>query len=229
MKHNILILILVVAFGSTAAADVMQDFDGLGDNRELFDKAKALHPEMEVTVVQKRVVDRRNRLETAFEAASYLGGDSYADTYGYGINLHYHITPRWSIGAKYTYFTNQLSKEGSYLINDTTGSGQGQVPAIDYPKSNIMGMLNVYPFYGKLNVFGNVTHFDIYGFLGGGTITLESGGTPVYTAGGGVGLWWSQHLTTRAEARYQTYEAQRYTGPADIENTVISLQVGYLL
>ncbi len=228
MKHNILTLILVLGFAAPAAADVMEDFDGLGDNKELFDKAKALHPEMEVTVVQKRNVERRNRLETAFEAASYLGGDSYADTYGYGINLHYHITPRWSVGAKYTYFTNELSKEGSYLINDPTGVGS-QVPSIDYPKSNIMGLLNFYPFYGKMNIFGNITHFDIYGFLGGGTITLESGGTPVYTAGGGIGLWWSQHLTTRAEARYQTYEAQRYTGAADIENTVISLQVGYLL
>lgn len=229
MKHIIFSLILVLAFAGTAQADVMEDFNGLGDNKELFDKAKALHPEMEVTVVQKRVVERRNRLETAIEAASYLGGDTYADTYGYGLNLHYHITPRWSIGAKYTYFTNQLSKEGSYLINDSDANGQGIIPAIDYPKSNIMGMINFYPFYGKMNVFGNITHFDIYGFLGGGTITLESGGTPVYTAGAGIGLWWSQHLTTRAEARYQTYEATRYNGPADIENTVISLQMGYLL
>lgn len=225
-----LLVVTVLALPFAAHADVMEDFDGLGDNKELFDKAKALHPEMEVTVVQKRIVDRRNRVEVSPEIASYMGGDTYVDTYGYGLNAHYHITPRWSIGAKYTYFTNELNKEGINLINDVDANGQGIIPDIDYARQNIIGMVNFYPIYGKMNLFGlGITHFDVYGTLGAGTIDLRSGNSTLLTAGAGVGFWWSQHFTSRFEVRYQTYEARRYSGEADIENTVIGLQMGYLL
>lgn len=226
----ILTLLLSLVVVLPAHADVMEDFDGLGDNKELFDKAKALHPEMEVTVVQKRVVERRNRFELAPELATYMGGDSYTDTYGYGLNGHFHITPRWSVGLKYTYFTNELNKEGKNLINDVDANGQGIIPDIDFPKSNVIAMLNFYPIYGKMNMFGlGITHFDVYGSLGAGTMELRSGNSTVYNAGGGVGFWWSQHFTTRVELRYQRYEAQRYTGAVNIENTIVGLQMGYLL
>jgi len=226
---NILSFLLAFFLVVPVSADVLQDFDGLGENKDLFDKAKALHPDMEVTVVQKRIVDRRNRLELAPELATYTGGDSYVDTYGYGINAHYHITPRWSAGLKYTYFTNELNKEAVYLINDTS-TGKGIIPDIDYPKSNLMAVLNFYPIYGKMNLFGlGITHFDVYGTLAAGAMELRSGNSTVLNAGGGVGFWWSQHYSTRFEIRYQTYEAQRYSSAVDIENTIFSLQMGYIL
>jgi outer membrane beta-barrel protein len=217
-------LILSIAVVLPAHADVMKDFDGLGDNKELFDKAKALHPEMEVTVVQKRIVERRNRFEVAPEFATYVAGDAYTNTYGYGLNGHFHITPRWSIGAKYTYFTNKLNEEGLNLIKE------GNIPDVDFPKSNLIGMLNFYPIYGKMNMFGlGITHFDVYGSLGAGSIELRSGNSVVLNAGAGIGFWWSQHFTSRFEVRYQTYEALRIDGPVDINNMIVSLQMGYLL
>ncbi|MCC6138133.1 MAG: outer membrane beta-barrel domain-containing protein [Bdellovibrionaceae bacterium] len=229
MKTLISILAVLV-LSISASADVMQDFDGLGDNKELFDKAKALHPDMNVTVVQKRVVDRRNRFEIAPEVSSYFGGDSYVDTYGYGLNAHFHITPRWSIGARYTYFTNKLNKEGKSLITDVDGNGQGIIPDVDYLKQNLMGVVNFYPIYGKMNMFGlGIAHFDVYASLGAGTVDLRSGSSAIYSGGGGVGFWWSQHFSTRFEVRYQTYKAQRFTGEEDMENTIIGLQMGYLL
>jgi outer membrane immunogenic protein len=229
MKKLVSVLIFLV-FAVPASADVMQDFDGLGENKDLFDKAKALHPDMNVTVVQKRVVDRRNRVEIAPELASIAGGDAYADTYGYGLNAHYHITPYWSIGAKYTYYTNELSSEGQNLINDVDANGQGIVPDIDYQESSVLGMVNFYPIYGKMNMFGmGITHFDVYLTAGAGTMGLKRGSSTLLSAGGGVGFWWSQHLTSRFEVRYQTYEAQRTNGPVTMEDTVVSLQLGYLL
>ena len=225
----ILSILFTLCLVIPVSADVLKDFDGLGENKDLFDKAKALHPELEVTVVQKRIVDRRNRLELAPEVATYTGGDTYVDTYGYGLNAHYHITPRWSVGLKYTYLTNELNKEGLYLINDTS-TGKGIIPDIDYAKSNTMAVLNFYPIYGKMNLFGlGITHFDVYGSLGAGSMELRSGNSTVINAGGGIGFWWSQHYTTRFEVRYQTYEAQRYSSAVDIENTIISLQMGYIL
>lgn len=228
MKLLFITLIALVSF--TVHADVMKDFDGLGENKDLFDKAKALHPDMNVTVVQKRIVDRRHRLELAPEVASYMGGDSYVDTYGYGLNAHYHITPRWSVGLKYTYFTNELNKEGQSLISDDDANGQPIIPSVNFPKSSLMGVVNFYPIYGKMNMFGlGITHFDIYGSLGAGTIALNENSSTLITAGGGIGFWWSQHFTTRVEVRYHTYSAQQQNGDVNINNTVVGLQMGYML
>lgn len=226
--RKILLLVFTTILSLQAGADVLQDFDGLGDNKDLLDKAKALNPDVAVTVVQERIVQRRNRLEIAPEIGKVLGGENYLNTYGYGANLHYHITPRWSVGARYTYYTNQLSSEGKSLI----GTSKVQnVADIDEPKNAYMGFVNWYPIYGKLNLFGKgVTHFDVYATAGYGNIELRRGGAGTWTAGGGVGFWFSQHMTSRIEARYQNYTASRENNTENSLNSmVLSLQVGYML
>jgi len=213
-----------------AGADVMKDFDGLGENKELFDKAKALHPEMSVVVVQDRVVDRRNRLEIAPEMVAVSGGDSYINTYGYGLSAHYHVSPWWSVGARYSYYTNKLTKEAENLINDTSATGSGIIPEIDHPENAIMGFVNVYPIYGKMSTLNiGITHFDMYLTAGYGQIALKSGSVGTWAGGLGVGFWFSQHLTTRLEVRYQNYEATRYNGKDGMNTINTSLQLGYIL
>ena len=90
--------------------------------------------------------------------------------------------------------------------------------------------MNWYPLYGKINWFErSVVHFDIYALGGYGQVRLNSGPTSTYTAGGGIGLWITQHFTTRLEMRYQTYAAKYYAGTKDLDLTVGSLQMGWLL
>jgi outer membrane beta-barrel protein len=228
--RKLLFIFCAMIVGLTASADVMTDFDGLGDNKELLDKAKALNPEVRVNVVQERVVNRRNRFEIAPELSKVTGGDNYINTYGYGLNLHYHINPWVSVGVRGTYFTNKLTKEGENLITDVDANGQGIIPDIDQPKTSYMGFANVYPIYGKFNFMNmGITHFDLYGTAGYGRMNLKSGSTGTWTAGGGVGLWWSKHFTTRLEVRYQNYSAQRYTGSDSLNTVVGSIQMGVLL
>lgn len=228
MKLVTLIFAMVVGF--QAHADVLTDFDGLGDNKELLEKAKALNPEVQVNVVQERVVKRRNRFEIAPEIQTIGGGDNYINTTGYGANLHFHINPWWSVGVKYTWFANELTSEGESLINDTDANGQGIIPDIDQPKNQYMGFVNFYPIYGKLN-FANlgITHFDVYANAGYGQMALKNGNTNTWTAGLGVGLWFSKHMTTRLELRYQNYTAQRFNGDDSLDNLIAGLQVGFLL
>jgi outer membrane immunogenic protein len=210
--------------------ELLKDFDTLGGNDVLLEKAKALNPDASIRVVQDRVVSRRKRVEVSPEYSNVLGGDSYNMTHNVGFNAHYHFTPQWSLGAKYNYSFNQLRPEGKFLIEDGAGAGQPIIPDIDFPKSQALALLNWYPVYGKMNLYDlGVAHFDVYAIVGGGQIELKSGPTATYTAGGGVGLWISQHLSTRFEMRYQTYRANRYTGPVDMHTTVAGIQVGYLL
>lgn len=210
---------------------LLKDFDSLGGNDVLFEKAKALHPETTVRAVQNRVVPRRKRLEIAPEYANVFGGDPYNKTQNVGANLHFHFTPQWSVGVKYNYAFNKLSSEAEAMMSDQlVNEGRAIVADVDYPKSQYMALLNWYPFYGKMNLWDlGISHFDVYTILGYGQMQLRSGSTPTYTAGGGVGFWLSQHLTARAEVRYQSYKAKHYTGETAMNTTVLGLQIGYLL
>lgn len=222
------VVVAMLTLSSMAgASEILKDFDSLGGNKVLLEKAKALNPETSVGIVQDRVVNRRNRLEISPDVSYVMGGDAYLSTKNLGATIHYHITPHWSLGIRYNSSYSTLKDEAKYLIY---GSGPGLVPAVDYPRSQVVGLLNWYPIYGKMNLYDlGVTHFDVYVTLGGGQITLNSGPTRTYTAGGGVGLWFSQHLAARLELRWQGYNAIRDEQGTYMNTTVAGFQVGYIL
>ena len=219
-----LVLIYAVV-GLSAGADLMEDFDSLGGNNILLEKAQALNPETQIEVVQERIVSRHSRHELFPELGYVLGGDAYLSTQYLGVNYNYHFNPRWSAGFRYGNYMNELSSEGEKLIEQFS-----YIPEMDWPRQSYMAVVNYYPMYGKFSVFGKgIVHFDFYLLAGYGHIELKSGGTGALTAGAGVGFWLSQHLTSRIEARYMSYTSQRFTGSADMELTVANFSVGYLL
>lgn len=231
-----LILALALISGFEANADIMQDFDSLGGNDVLLDKAQSIRPESKIQVVQDRIVDRRSRNEFALETGMVAGGFSYLDSNFVGLNYQFHITPRWSIGAKYSYYFNELSPEGKSLISkyDQLAAGQNTdtpyVPELDFPEQSYMALVNWYPFYGKLNLYDlGILHFDFYLLGGYGQVQLDSGDTDTWSAGGGMGMWFSQHLTSRFEVRYQNYAVESFEGSRALDLTVLSLNLGYML
>ncbi len=238
------ILIGTLLFSSSAfAAGVLQDLDSLGGNDVLLERAEKLNPEKNIEVVQDRVVSRRMRSELDIEYGGVVGGDAYLKSEGLSLGYNLHITPRWSVGLRGTYYMNRLSDEGKYSIDraqqvgDSLGNeakrefdSLGLIPIIDYPKYSGYLLGNWYPFYGKLNLHDlGIIQYDIYALGGVGQIELKSGPTTAFTAGGGIGFWLSQHLTSRFEVRYETYEAKRLAGKERMDLTVLGFSMGYFL
>jgi outer membrane immunogenic protein len=58
---------------------------------------------------------------------------------------------------------------------------------------------------------------------------LDSGSTGIYTAGLGVGAWFSKHVTARAEVKWQRYNDELITGARTIDATMASLGLGWIL
>lgn len=237
MKFLIFSLLLLSSAISFAAGEVESDFDSLGGNKPLLDRAKALEPESNVSIVQNRTVNLRSRWEVAPEYSGTFGGDTYNRTQSVGLNAYYHITPRWAVGLKYNTHFNQLTSEGEamarqageeYVANPETA--KAYFPEVDYPKSETMAMLNWAPFYGKINMLDlAVAHFDVYAIAGYGQLELKSGNTTAYTGGGGIGFWFSKNFSTRIEMRYQKYSAKYATGEKDMNLAIAGLQMGWLL
>jgi len=235
MKHLILTLLATVIAGQTAYADVSDDMNGLGGNKELIRRAKALDPKNKVRVVQNRAVDRDFRLEFGVNYGMVSGGDPYVDTNNLGAQVDFHFNPHWSIGARYYNSSNDLSSEGKRVYNaaqaaQAAGNYYENPEVVDFASDTYLGVINWYPMYGKLNLFDiGIAQFDIYLLGGGGQVKLRSGMAPTYTAGGGIGFWMSQHFSTRLEVRYQTYEDQMNSGSRQLDLTVFSATMGFLL
>lgn len=241
MTKLICILMLALPLNALAVEEVqkniIEDFDNLGGNAILLEKAKALNPEVESTIVQNRMVERRKRFEVAPEAVASFGGDTYSRTHGVGFNVGYHINPRWSLGVKYYSLYNRLTAEGEAMVDRAWAEYQKnpkepgvEFPEMDYPRSETMALAYWYPVYGKLNLLDKkIAQFDAYLMGGIGSVILKSGATQTRTAGGGVGFWLSPKVSARVEVRYENYKAQYYTGEKNLDLAIGSLQMGWLL
>lgn len=217
--------------------DLSRDFDSLGGNKILLDKAKALNPEIEVGIVQDRTVSRRNRFEISPEVLASFGGDTYSRTQGLALNGQFHINPRWSLGLKYTSLFNSLTREGEAMVDRAWAEYQKnpkqpgvEFPEMDFPLEEKLATVSWYPIYGKLNLLDQkVIQFDVYGLLGAGTVKLKSGDSTAKTAGLGMGFWINPRTSARVELRYEGYQARYYTGPKDLDLAMTSFQMGWLL
>ncbi|WP_413581548.1 outer membrane beta-barrel domain-containing protein [Bdellovibrio sp. HCB288] len=215
-------------------SDVRNDIDSLGGNEQLMNMAQNIKSESRSRIVQERIVDRRNRLEVGVNYGMNFGGDAYTKTQALGVAADFHITPRWSIGARYYDFGNTLSPEGQRIFDQAKANyqagGRAYAVDIDYPENAVMAVLNWYPIYGKTSFMDvGVTQFDLYLLGGGGQITLSSGSTAVYTAGLGVGAWITKSLTARAEIRYLNYTDKPVTGDRNLNVVTGNLGFGWML
>jgi outer membrane beta-barrel protein len=232
-----LLLLLTFLCASSAMADSLLDDAGtLGGNRDLIKKARAIDPNNKVRIVQNRLVDRNWRLELGVNYGAFAGGDPYLETDQLGGSVDLHINPMFSVGFRYYNHSNQLSTEGRRRFDAAQAASESGGPGVsfpdtDQPLNSYMGVINVYPTYGKLNLFDySVAQFDVYLLGGVGQMELESGTAPTYTAGGGMGLWLSNHFTTRVEARYQTYEDRAFDGSTrGLDITIFSASLGVML
>ncbi|MCB0421475.1 MAG: outer membrane beta-barrel domain-containing protein [Bdellovibrionales bacterium] len=218
---------------AVSESGLLKDFDTLGGNDILYQKAKALEPDKNIEIVQNRVVSRSLRHELLGEFASVLDGDSYVKARSAGVNYQFHLNPRWSFGLKYEYGFNELTEaaERSIQMAIDTDNREGGVPDMDWLKEKSMATVSYYPIYGKVNFFNQgILHFDIYGMVGAGQAKLRRSESGIYMGGLGMGMWLSQHLSARVEFRYETYEVSRLNGDSfQKEIGVGSLQLGYML
>src|SRR5690606_31252721 len=103
------------------------------------------------------------------------GGDPYLSSDNLGGRVDFHITPRISLGVMHYQTSNELSSEGKRVYDNAQAaqaSGNNYtIPDSDYAESTTMAIINVYPLYGKLNLFNTgIAQFDLYGIGGYGQV-----------------------------------------------------------
>lgn len=230
IQLTLLALVAPVLVATQSYASASKDLDALGGNAAVIRKAKRFDSNNKVRIVQNRLVDRDMRLELGLSYGPVANGPSYLNSQDYGAQMEFHIVPQFSIGARYLKSANSFTPEGQKMVDAAKANPGAPYPDIDLPQEQWLATATWYMLYGKLNMFDlGVSQFDIYSVAGGGQMKLESGVTPTITAGAGVGFWWSQHFTSRLEARWQTYEDHPYSGARRLNTIVASAAIGILL
>jgi outer membrane beta-barrel protein len=235
MKTLITVILVLTAIALVAHADDLDsNLNTLGGTPSITRRAKRLQPQNKVAVVQNRTVDRNMRFELGINYGMVSGGDSYIQTQSLGASADFHINPNWSVGARYYDFSNTLTSAGQQAYEQATYNatvgGVGTAPAVDMPLYSTIGVVSFYPLYGKLNMFDmGVAQFDLYVLGGGGQMMLQSGPTATWTAGGGIGIWVTNHVTTRVEVRYQGYTDQSFDTPRQEGTVVSTFSIGFLI
>ena len=177
------------------------------------ERVKNMDADRKVRIVQNRIVDLNNRLEFIGNYGMNGGGQSYVSSQRVGGQIDFHFNPRWAVGVRYEKYYNELTAEGDTQYRNFVDAmaadpgGRAIRPDIDFPLSSTIATLSYAPIYGKLNLFDlSVAHFDVYGLIGAGKMQLDSGSSMLYTAGGGISVWMTQHFATHFEARYLSYQ-----------------------
>jgi outer membrane beta-barrel protein len=209
------------------AGDLNSDLDSLDTNEQVMTRARKLDPNNQIGIVQNRLVDRNMRLEVDGIFGGVANGESYVSTMDYGIQAEFHIVPQFSLGARYIRSSNSITPQGQEVLNQYSSQPNSTISKIDQPESQVLATATWYMLYGKLNLFDMaVTQFDIYSVFGGGQMNTQLGSSPTYTAGGGIAFWWSQHVSSRFEIRYQTYSDQAV---GRLNTVVGTAGIGFLL
>lgn len=232
IRTSLIFLALTFISPFVGAKSLTNDLEELGANKAILKRARALDPKNRVRVVQNRAVDRDLRLELAVHYGTVAGGDPYLQSQNLGGQVEFHINPNWSIGARYYDYSNALSAEGDRVFQDAERRSSTEnvtVPELDQPYNATIATISWYPLYGKMNLFDQgISQFDIYAIAGYGKIELEQGPADTYTFGGGLGLWITNHISSRVEVRYQGYTDHVGEGRA-LDLTIISASIGVLL
>lgn len=227
---------------TVARAEVSDELDGLGSSKQAAERAARLESRTRIGIVQGRAVDRHWRVEIGANYGPVAYGDPYVSTQNAGANLDLHINPKFSLGVHYAHAFNQLTDEGQSRFDQARRSAQTSgdysIPQVSYPEQSVMGVINWYMTYGKLNFFDwKTVQFDIYSLAGAGQVQVstqlegktQTSWTSTWTAGGGVGFWLTQHVTSRFELRYQSYADKIYSGSRDLNLVMANFGIGVLL
>jgi outer membrane immunogenic protein len=203
------------AYGNSSKR-LSEDVEALGGNTSLLELSKELNPDKKVRVVQNRLVPRENRFEITTGYGQKLGGDAYLQTQAFHFNVEYHLNPKFSFGLIYYNYGNRLSNEGQRIFKEAdealkAGGGISSYPNIDPPQHSLLGQMQFYPIYGKINIFDKtIIQFDVSLIAAVGSIQLESGRTAMVSAGIGSGFWINQNISLRLELRHETYKDQDF-------------------
>jgi outer membrane beta-barrel protein len=188
------------------------------------DKVTTVLSEDKLYVLNNRYSSLINRHELTVAGANNFTADSHLVTQQAALSYRYHINSKWSLGARYTRYTNKLSSAGQILFNN-----KSIIPDTDFAMNGQELFVNYNTIYGKLRWSeDSVVYFDQYISLGGGKVKLSSGDKNLALADIGLSFWLGNHGSARIGLKNEFYQQNQLSGSRNIHNGIGYIEFGYL-
>jgi outer membrane beta-barrel protein len=188
------------------------------------DKVTSVLSEDKLYVVNTRYSSLVNRHELTISGANNFTSDSHLSTKEAAISYRYHLNSKWSLAARYTRYSNELTSAGQKLFADSK-----ILPDTDYALNGQELFVNYNTIYGKIRATEDtVVYFDQYVALGAGKVKLASGQKNIYFADLGLSFWLGNHMSTRVGLKNEFYKQVQLSGPKNVYNGIGYIEFGYL-
>lgn len=227
MKYLILgLLISTIAFAKEKKAELQKS--NLEKKLEALnipsDKVTPIVSRDKLFSVNQRYSSLRQRFEFTMFGANNFTADSHLETTMTGATMRYHFNGRWSIGARYSEYFNQLSEAGKELFRNAQ-----KLPDTDYAIKSTEGFINFNTVYGKLRLTQDtIVYFDHYISLGYGNIQLAEEETQMYSVETGFAFWIGKNFSSRFGVKSESYTQQKLSGDENVHNMMGYAEIGYL-
>lgn len=188
------------------------------------DKVTPTVSEDKLFAVNQRYSSLRQRFEFTMFGANNFNADSHLETTMSGATMRYHFNGKWSIGARYSEYFNQLSSAGKELFKN-----EKLLPDTDYAVKSSEGFINFNTVYGKLRLTEKtIVYFDHYISLGYGNIQLASEETQMYSVDTGLAFWIGNNFSSRFGLKSESYTQKKVKGSENVHNMMGYAEIGYL-
>ena len=205
----------------SGADDLSKKLDGLNIPS---DKVTPLLSEEDLYAVNERYSSLSNRFEFTLFGAHDFAADAHMDSKQTGATMRYHINSRWSLGARYTEYFNELTPSGEALFEQ-----EQLLPDSDFALKSSDAFINFNTVYGKVRLTRDtVVYFDQKIYLGYGNVSLSSGETQMYLADLGLSFWVGKKMSARFGVKNEFYTQKRINGDDNVHNAMGYLEIGYL-
>ena len=220
-KISFILISIFISSVGFAEDDLSKKLEGLNIPS---DKVTPLLSEEDLYAVNERYSSLNNRFEFTLFGAHDFAADAHMDSKQTGATARYHINSRWSLGARYTEYYNDLTASGDALFKE-----QQLLPDSDFALNSTDIFVNFNTVYGKVRLTRDtVVYFDQYISLGYGTVGLSKGETQMSLVDLGLAFWVGKNMSARFGVKNEFYTQQRVNGSDDVHNAMGYLEIGYL-
>lgn len=188
------------------------------------DKVTPILSKEKLYAVNERYSNLNKRHEFTVLGANNFNADSHLNTTMSGATYRFHLNGKWSVGARYSEYFNELSSAGQKLFEE-----EKILPDTDYAIKSSEAFINFNTIYGKLRFTKDtIVYFDQYISLGYGNIQLAKEETQMYSVDLGFAFWLGKHMSTRVGVKNESYTQNKIKGPQNVHNAMGYLEFGYL-
>ena len=225
-------LIILISMGSTLITLAYAEVKQGADLNEQLDRLVLPSNIIENSVakeklysVQHRYAPVKNRFELSLGGSKQVTNTGFVAQRELTLGGRYYLSPKWSVGAAYSYAFNSLTDSSEDLFRE-----EGILPKVPFVKQRAEVTARYLLFYGKFRLsMDKVLYFDHFISLGPAFMRLDTGDSAGVVGDTGLVFWFGHRWNTLFGIKNYVFEKKNINAEKYLVNqTQVYFNIGLL-